>query len=65
MCVDCVLASLRIVQIDPGDEPASFGVSVTPVPYVVIRGMSFILFVHSKQYYFPLLNNELIWLSLL
>jgi hypothetical protein len=21
MCVDCVLASPRIVQIDPGDEP--------------------------------------------
>jgi hypothetical protein len=36
MCVDCVLASLRIVQVDSGDEPASFGVSVTPVPYVVI-----------------------------
>jgi hypothetical protein len=21
MCVDCVLASLRIAQVDPGDEP--------------------------------------------
>jgi hypothetical protein len=21
MCVDCVLASLRITQVDPGDEP--------------------------------------------
>jgi hypothetical protein len=23
MCVDCVLASLRITQVDPGDEPLS------------------------------------------
>jgi hypothetical protein len=23
MCADCVLASLRITQVDPGDEPLS------------------------------------------
>jgi hypothetical protein len=29
MCVDCVLASLRITQVDPNDEPPSRGGSVT------------------------------------
>jgi hypothetical protein len=29
MCVDCVLALLRITQVDPGDEPPSRGGSVT------------------------------------
>jgi hypothetical protein len=29
MCVDCVLASPRIAQVDPGDESPSRGGSVT------------------------------------
>jgi hypothetical protein len=29
MCVDCVLTSPRITQVDPGDEPPSRGGSVT------------------------------------
>jgi hypothetical protein len=29
MCVDCVLASPRITQVDPGEEPPSRGGSIT------------------------------------
>jgi hypothetical protein len=36
MCVDCVLASLRIAQVDPVDEPLPEVVSVTVVEQLVL-----------------------------
>jgi hypothetical protein len=45
MCVYCVLASPRIAQVDPGDEPPSRGGSVTlslGLPFVILSS-SFVL----------------------
>jgi hypothetical protein len=53
MCVDCVLASLRTAQVDPGDEP---------LPEVVLSHVCFVLcFQHSrfiKNYPIMLLGDE-------
>jgi hypothetical protein len=39
MCVDCVLASLRIAQVDPGDGPPS-EVVLSQGPYYLSTMMS-------------------------